>query len=182
MPWRENEGKANNVKDSTPEDRFFCSTTDRTDLADLLVEERDQKVSVGLGGVSPWAFRHRSLFKTSLGSSPMPQFPVLPCRTFQASRKQNSCRWQYKKAPLEPQRYPSPGERLRPPSSGVLPLTLLNLGCTRHSSSQLGSALICTRFQAAVSYRGLSWHTSSVGVPGYSWYCPPGSRVLCDAS
>ena len=68
------------------------------------------------------------------------------------------------------------------PSSGVLPLTLLNLGCTRHSSSQLGSALICTRFQAAVSYRGLSWHTSSVGVPGYSWYCPPGSRVLCDAS
>ena len=72
------------------------STTDRTDLADLLVEERDQKVSVGLGGVSPWAFRHRSLFKTSLGSSPMPQFPVLPCRTFQASRKQNSCRWQYK--------------------------------------------------------------------------------------
>ena len=72
------------------------STTDRTDLADLLVEERDQKVSVGLGGVSPWAFRHRSLFKTSLGSSPMPQCPVLPCRTFQASRKQNSCRWQYK--------------------------------------------------------------------------------------
>ena len=34
-------------------------------------------------------------------------------------------------------------------SCGVLPLTLLNLGCTRHSSSQLGSALICTRFQAA---------------------------------
>ena len=64
------------------------------------------------------------------------------------------------------------------PSSGVLPLTLLNLGCTRHSSSQLGSALICTRFQAAVSYRRLSWHTSSVGVPGYSWYCPPGSGVL----
>ena len=31
------------------------------------------------------------------------------------------------------------------------------------------------------SYRGLSWHTSSVGVPGYSWYCPPGSRVLCEA-
>ena len=37
---------------------------------------------------------------------------------------------------------------LRNLSSGVLPLTLLNLGCTRHSSSQLGSALICTRFQA----------------------------------
>ena len=35
------------------------------------------------------------------------------------------------------------------PSSGVLPLTLLNLGCTRHSSSQLDTALICTRFQAA---------------------------------
>ena len=57
-------------------------TTDRTDRTDLLVEERDQKVSVGLGGVPPWAFRHRSLLKTSLGSSPMPQLPVLPCRTF----------------------------------------------------------------------------------------------------
>ena len=68
------------------------------------------------------------------------------------------------------------------PSSGVLPLTLLNLGCTRHSSSQLGSALICTRFQAAVSYRGLSWHTSSVGVSGYAWYCPPGNRVPCATS
>ena len=29
---------------------------------------------------------------------------------------------------------------------------------------------------------GLSWHTSSVGVPGYSWYCPPGSGVLCVTS
>ena len=38
------------------------------------------------------------------------------------------------------------------PSSGVLPLTLLNLGCTRHSSSELGSALICTRFQAEVRW------------------------------
>ena len=45
-------------------------------------EEIDQKVSVGLGGVPPWAFRHRSLLKTRLGSSPMPQLPVLPCRTF----------------------------------------------------------------------------------------------------
>ena len=44
------------------------------------------------------------------------------------------------------------------------------------------SILWRTALQAAVSYRGLSWHTSSVGVPGYSWYCPPGSRVLCDAS
>ena len=34
-----------------------------------LWEERDQKVSVGLGGVSPWVFRHRSLLKTSLGST-----------------------------------------------------------------------------------------------------------------
>ena len=58
------------------------STTDRTDLADSLVEERDQKVSVGLGGVPPWVFRHRSLLKTRLGSSPMPQLPVLPSRTF----------------------------------------------------------------------------------------------------
>ena len=56
------------------------SNTDRTDKS--CVEERDQKVSVGLGGVPPWAFRHRSLLKTSLGSSPMPQLPVLPCRTF----------------------------------------------------------------------------------------------------
>ena len=81
-------------------------------------EEKDQKVSVGLGCVPPWAFRHRSLLKTCLGSSPMPQLPVLPCRTFQAPRKQNSCCWQYKKAPMEPQRYPSPGERLS--SSGFL--------------------------------------------------------------
>ena len=54
------------------------STTDRTDLADSLVVEIDQKVSVVLGGVPPWAFRHRSLLKTRLGSSPMPQLPVLP--------------------------------------------------------------------------------------------------------
>ena len=33
-----------------------------------------------------------------------------------------------------------------------------------------------------VSSVGLSWHTSFVGVPGYSWYCLPGSRVLCVAS
>ena len=32
-------------------------------------EERDQKVSVGLGGIPPWVFRHRSLLKTSLGST-----------------------------------------------------------------------------------------------------------------
>ena len=43
------------------------SNTDRTDKS--CVEERDQKVSVGLGGVPPWAFRHRSLLKTSLGST-----------------------------------------------------------------------------------------------------------------
>ena len=55
---------------STPQDRLV-STTDWTDLTDLLVEEIDQKVSVGLGGVPPWAFRHRSLLKTRLGSSPM---------------------------------------------------------------------------------------------------------------
>ena len=29
-----------------------------------------------------------------------------------------------------------------------------------------------------VSSVGLSWHTSSVGVPGYSRYCPSGSGVL----
>ena len=54
------------------------STTDRTDLADSLAEEIDQKVSVVLGGVPPWEFRHRSLLKTRLDSSPMPQLPVLP--------------------------------------------------------------------------------------------------------
>ena len=57
-------------------------TTDRTDRTESLVEERDQKVSVGLGGIPPWAFRHRSLLKPRLGCSPMPQLPVLPCRTF----------------------------------------------------------------------------------------------------
>ena len=39
-----------------------------------------------------------------------------------------------------------------------------------------------TALQAAVPYRRLSWHTSSVGVPGYSWYCLPGSRVVREAS
>ena len=38
-----------------------------------------------------------------------------------------------------------------------------------------------TALQAAVLSIGLSWHTSSVGVPGYSWYCPPGSIALCEA-
>ena len=88
--------KAINMNKPSLSPGSFYSTTDRTDLADSLLEERDQKVSVGLGGVLPWAFRHRSLLKTRLGSSAMLQFPVLPCRTFQASRKQNSCRWQYK--------------------------------------------------------------------------------------
>ena len=73
MPWRENEGKANNVKGSTPEDRFFCSTTDRTDLADLLVEEIDQKVSGGLEGPArqDWELRHRAAAKTRLEQRPM---------------------------------------------------------------------------------------------------------------
>ena len=48
------------------------STTDWTDLADSLVVEIDQKVSVVLGGVPPWEFRRRSLLKTRLDSSPMP--------------------------------------------------------------------------------------------------------------
>ena len=69
------------LEGSTPQDRLV-STTDWTDLTDLLVEEIDQKVSVGLGGVPPWAFRHRSLLKTRLGSSHMAQLPVLPSRTF----------------------------------------------------------------------------------------------------
>ena len=44
------------------------------------------------------------------------------------------------------------------------------------------SILWRTALQAAVSYKRLSWNTSSVGVPGYSWYCPPGSRALFEAS
>ena len=48
-------------------------------------------------------------------------------------------------------------------SSGVLPLTLLNLGCTRHSSSRLGSALICTRFQAEAPH----WSVSEGVAPGH---------------
>ena len=36
--------------------------------------------------------------------------------------------------------------------------------------------------QAAKLCVPITWHTSSVGVPGYSWFFPPGSGVLCDAS
>ena len=50
-------------------------------------------------------------------------------------------------------------------SSGVLPLTLLNLGCTRHSSSELDSALICTRFQTEVWWCAI--YTEGAA-PGYS--------------
>ena len=48
MPWRENEGKVNKVKGSTPEDRFFCSTTDRTDwLADTGCKTKTAKTPCG---------------------------------------------------------------------------------------------------------------------------------------
>ena len=51
----------------------FFSAADWTDWTDgTCVEDIDQKVSGGLGGVPSWAFRHRSLLKTRLGSSPMP--------------------------------------------------------------------------------------------------------------
>ena len=47
-----------------------------------------------------------------------------------------------------------------------------------------GSAPILwrTALQAAELCVPITWHTSSVGVPGYSGYCPPGSRVQCDAT
>ena len=64
------------------QDGFFFSYHGLDGLDGLACGGIDQKVSVGLGGVPPWAFRHRSLLKTSLGSSPMTQFPVLTCRTF----------------------------------------------------------------------------------------------------
>ena len=80
---------------------------DRTDS--LVEEERDQKVSVGLGGVPPWAFRHRSLLKTSLGSSPMPQLPVLPAGPSKPPENKIAAVGSKKKAPLEPQQYPLPG-------------------------------------------------------------------------
>ena len=60
----------NYMRNNCPLD--FFSTTDWTDWTDgTCVEDIDQKVSGGLGGVPPWAFRHRSLLKTRLGSSPM---------------------------------------------------------------------------------------------------------------
>ena len=58
------------------------STTDWTDLADSLVVEIDQKVSVGLGGVPPWAFRHRLCSRRVLaapyGATPSPAMQDLP--------------------------------------------------------------------------------------------------------
>ena len=57
-------------KHNKPLSSGFLTTTDRTDGTS--VEDIDQKVSGGLGGVPSWFFRHRSLLKMSLGSSPMP--------------------------------------------------------------------------------------------------------------
>ena len=39
-----------------------------------------------------------------------------------------------------------------------------------------------TALQAAEQCEPITWHTSSVGVPGYSKYCPPGSGALCEAA
>ena len=62
--------------------QVLLSTTDRTDRTDSLVEERDQKVSVGLGGVPPWAFRHRLCSRRVLaapyGATPSPAMQDLP--------------------------------------------------------------------------------------------------------
>ena len=56
-------------------------------------------------------------------------------------------------------------------------------GRLQYFASEMGKPILWrTAFQAAVSGVSISWHTSSVGVPGYSWYCSPGSRVLCAAT
>ena len=55
MPWRENEGKANNVKGSTPEDERFIFVYRLGDDGDLKNE--------GNGMLSVWALRARS-YKT----------------------------------------------------------------------------------------------------------------------
>ena len=49
-------------------------------------------------------------------------------------------------------------------------------------SKKEGPVLRRTALQAADLCVLITWHTSSVGVPGYSWHCPPGSRVLCVTS
>ena len=56
---------------STPQDGFYIFYHGLNGLDGLACGGIDQKVSVGLGGVPPWAFRHRSLLKTRHGSSPM---------------------------------------------------------------------------------------------------------------
>ena len=62
------------LEGSTPEDRVSHQAKDIVVApAELFVLPRAAILfSGGLGGVPPWAFRHRSLLKTSLGSSPMP--------------------------------------------------------------------------------------------------------------
>ena len=78
---------------------------------------RDQKVSGGLGGVSPWVFRHRLCSRRVLAAP----YGVTPSPALQDLLSPQKTKWlplAVQKAPLEPQRYPSPGERL--PSSGFL--------------------------------------------------------------
>ena len=120
-------------------------------------EERDQKVSVGLGGEPPWAFRHRSLLKTSLGSSPMPQLPVLHAGPSKPPENKIAAFGSTK--------------RLRWSHNDILCLVW-----------RLRSHPLAYCPPGRVWCIGLSWHTSSVGVPGYSWYCHPGSRALCAAT
>ena len=94
-------------------------------------EERDQKVSGGLGGVLPWAFRHRSLLKTSLGST--------------LWRNSQSC-------------LAGPS---KPPESKIAAV-----GSTKRLPWSHNDILRLVR--------GSALHPLA--------YCPPGSRVLCDAS
>ena len=112
---------------------------------------------MGLGGVPPWAFRHRSLLKTRLGSSPMPQSPVLPAGPSKPPENKIAAVGSKKRLPWSHNDILRLVERLRPHPLAYCP-------------------------PGRVSIVGLSWHTSSVGVPGYSWYCLSGSGALCVAS
>ena len=81
-------------------------------------EEIDQKVSGGLGCVPPWAFRHRSLLKTRLGSSPTLQLPVLPAGPSKPPVNKIAADGSKKRLPWS---HNNILRLVRYPSSGVLP-------------------------------------------------------------
>ena len=147
------------------------------------MEERDQKVSVGLGGVPPWAFRHRPLLKTSLGSSPMPQLPVLPAGPSKPPENKIAAVGSKKRLPWSHNNILAWWGYL---SSGVLPsrqsmvyrtiLAHLLRRCTRllmvlpsRQRSACKTSCDGTALQAAELCVPIFWHTSFVGVSGYSW-------------